>query len=353
MTSASKSSRMTYRFLGNSGLLVSKLSLGSWMEVSDKYTAEAWYEVMKLAFENGVNFFDNAEAYGGGLAEKNMGYAIRKGVAEGTWSREDLVITTKIFFGAQDFMAKAGPNAQGLSRKHIIEGTKAALKRLDQEYVDVLLCHRPEPLTPIEETVRAMNYVIDQGWAFYWGTSMWTAAQISEACEIADRLGLVRPIVEQSIYSILDRNKVEFEYVDLYKKYKLGLTTWSPLAYGALTGKYSTGTPEGSRMENPMYKAFSPDFVERVEKADKLKPLAQKLGISLAELALAWCVSNENVSTVMIGAKTPAQLEQNLKALEAVEKITPEVKAEIDALIPFVPEPSKPDALTLLRSQYL
>ncbi|KAE9186653.1 hypothetical protein PF004_g23026 [Phytophthora fragariae] len=310
------------------------------MEVSDKYMAEAWYEMMKLAFENGVNFFDNAEAYGGGLAEKHMGYAIRKGVAEGTWSRKDLVITTKIFFGALDFTSKAGPNAQGLSRKHIIEGTKAALKRLDQEYVDVLFCHRPEPFTPIEETVRAMNYVIDQGWAFYWGTSMWTAAQISEACEITDRLG-VRPIVEQPIYSVLDRNKVEFEYVDLYKKYNLGLTTWSPLAYGALTGKYSGGTPEGSRMENPMFKAISPEFAARVEKADKLKPVAQKLGISLAELALAWCVSNENVSTVMIGAKTPAQLEQNLKALEAVEKITPEVKAEIDALVPFVPELSR------------
>ncbi|KAE8899951.1 hypothetical protein PF003_g16042 [Phytophthora fragariae] len=290
--------------------------------------------MMKLAFENGVNFFDNAEEYGGGLAEKNMGYAIRKGVAEGTWSHKDLVINTKIF------SSKAGPNAQGLSRKHIIEGTKAALKRLDQEYVDVLFCHRPEPFTPIEETVRAMNYVIDQGWAFYWGTSMWTAAQISEACEITDRLG-VRPIVEQPIYSVLDRNKVEFEYVDLYKKYNLGLTTWSPLAYGALTGKNSGGTPEGSRMENPMFKAISPELAARVEKADKLKPVAQKLGISLAELALAWCVSNENVSTVMIGAKTPAQLEQNLKALEAVEKITPEVKAEIDALVPFVPELSR------------
>ncbi|KAE8910284.1 hypothetical protein PF005_g24312 [Phytophthora fragariae] len=310
------------------------------MEVSDKYMAEAWYEMMKLAFENGVNFFDNAEAYGGGLAEKHMGYAIRKGVAEVTWSREDLVITTKIFFGALDFTSKAGPNAQGLSRKHIIEGTKAALKRLDQEYVDVLFCHRPEPFTPIEETVRAMNYVIDQGWAFYWGTSMWTPAQISEACEITDRLG-VRPIVEQPIYSVLDRNKVDFENVDLYKKYNLGLTTWSSLAYGALTGKYSGGTPEDSRMENPMFKAISPEFAARVEKADKLKLVAQKLGISLAELALAWCVSNENVSTVMIGAKTPAQLEQNLKALEAVEKITPEVKAEIDALVPFVPELSR------------
>ncbi|KAF1773513.1 NADP-dependent oxidoreductase domain [Phytophthora cactorum] len=333
MAADGKSAHMTYRFLGNSGLLVSKLSLGSWMEVTDKYTADAWYNMMKLAFEYGVNFFDNAEAYGGGLAEKNMGAAIKKGISEGTWSREDLVITTKIFFGHKEFMTKSGPNEQGLSRKHIVEGTKASLKRLDQEYVDVIFCHRPDPYTPIEETVRAMNFVINQGWAFYWGTSQWSAAQIIEA--------------------ILDRNKVEFEYVDLYKKYKLGLTTWSPLAYGALTGKYSAGTPEGSRMEMAMYKAISPDFAERVAKADKLKPLAEKLGISMAELALAWCVSNENVSTVMVGATTLSQLEQNLKAVEALEKITPEVKAEIDALLPFVPELSKPDGTEMMRAQHL
>ncbi|GMF27094.1 unnamed protein product [Phytophthora lilii] len=352
-SSDNKSAGMTYRFLGNSGLLVSKLSLGSWMDVNDKYTADAWYEMMKLAFEHGVNFFDNAEAYGAGLAEKNMGAAIKKGVEEGTWSREDLVITTKIYFGTNGFGGESGPNEQGLSRKHIVEGTKASLKRLDQDYVDVIFCHRPDRYTPIEETVRAMNFVINQGWAFYWGTSQWSSAQIIKACEFADRLGLIRPVVEQTIYSILDRSKVEFEYVDLYKKYKLGLTTWSPLAYGALTGKYSAGTPEGSRMENPLFKAFSPDFAERVVKADKLKPVADKLGISLAELALAWCVSNENVSTVMIGAKTLPQLEQNLKALAAVEKITPEVKAEIDSLVPFVPELSKPDMSATMRAKHL
>jgi voltage-dependent potassium channel beta subunit len=286
-TPDSKPSKMTYRFLGNSGLLVSRLSLGSWMDINDKYTSDAWYAMMKLAFEHGVNFFDNAEAYGSGLAEKNMGGAIKKGIAEGTWSREDLVITTKIFFGAKPFLAEAGPNERGLSRKHIVEGTKASLERLQLDYVDVLFCHRPEPYTPVEETVRAMNFVINQGWAYYWGTSQWPAAQIIEACEIADRLGLIRRIVEQPIYTILDRTKVDFEYVDLYKKYKLGLTTWSPLSNGALTGKYSAGTPDGSRMANPTIKAFSPDFAERVQKADKLKPVATKLGISLAELAIA------------------------------------------------------------------
>ncbi|KAL3659383.1 Voltage-gated potassium channel subunit beta-2 [Phytophthora oleae] len=354
MAPTTTDAKMTYRFLGDSGLLVSKLSLGSWMDVNEKYTADAWYDMMKLAFEHGINFFDNAEAYGNGLAERNMGAAIKKGIAEGTWSREDLVITTKIFFGPKGFMAKSGPNEQGLSRKHIIEGTKASLKRLEQDYVDVIFCHRPEPFTPIEETVRAMNFVINQGWAFYWGTSQWSAAEIIEACEIADRLGLIRPIVEQPVYSILDRNKVEFEYVDLYKKYKLGLTTWSPLAYGILTGKYSAGTPDGSRIqENPMFKSFTPDFAERVVKADKLKSVAEKLDISLAELALAWCVSNENVSTVMIGAKTLLQLEQNLKALQSVDKITPEIKAEIDALVPFVPALEKPDGLEKMRAAHL
>ncbi|GMF44866.1 unnamed protein product [Phytophthora fragariaefolia] len=347
------SNKMTYRFLGNSGLLVSKLSLGSWMEINDKYTADAWYDMMKLAFKHGVNFFDNAEVYGSGLAEKNMGAAINRGIAECMWNREDLVITTKIFFGAKPFGSKCGPNIQGLSRKHIVEGIKASLERLEQDYVDVIFCHRPDPYTPIEETVRAMNFVINQGWAFYWGTSQWSAAEIIEACEIADRLGLIRPVVEQPIYSILDRNKVDFEFVDLYKKYKLGLTTWSPLAYGALTGKYSAGTPEGSRMESPLFKAYTPDFAERVVKADKLRPVAEKLGVSMVELALAWCVSNENVSTVMIGARTLTQLEQNLKAIEVVDKITPEVKAEIDALIPFVPELPTPDGTAAMRSQHL
>ncbi|KAL3663670.1 Voltage-gated potassium channel subunit beta-2 [Phytophthora oleae] len=341
MAPAATDVKMTYRFLGNSGLLVSKFSLSSWMDVNHNYTADAWYEMMKLAFEHGINFFDNAEVYGGGLAERNMGAAIKKGIAEGAWSREDLVITTKVFFGS-DLMT-LGPDAQGLSRKHIIEGTKASLKRLEQDYVDVIFCHRPDPFTPMEET----------GWAFYWGTSQWRAAQIVEACEIADRLGLVRPIVEQPGHSLLDRNKVELEYVDLYKKYKLGLTTWSPLAYGILTGKYSAGTPEGSRKDSALSVTFTQDFADRVVKADKLKPLCEKLDISMLELALAWCVNNENVSTVMIGAKTLPQLEQNLKALQSVGKITPDIKAEIDALVPFVPELGQADGTEALRAQHL
>uniref|UniRef100_H3G6L8 NADP-dependent oxidoreductase domain-containing protein n=1 Tax=Phytophthora ramorum TaxID=164328 RepID=H3G6L8_PHYRM len=329
---------MTHRFLGDSGLLVSKLALGSWMFYDDKYTVDAWYKMMTTAFKHGVNFFDNAEAYGNGHAEILMGGAIKKGIADGVWSREDLVITTKMFLGSKGYMV-CGPNEQGIGRKHIVEGTKASLRRLQLDYVDVIFCHRPEPYTPIEETVRAMNYVIEQGWAFYWGTSQWLASDIQEACEIADRLGLIRPIVEQPQYNIFTRNKVDYEFVDLYKKYKLGLTTWAPLAYGTLSGKYSAGIPDGSRFSDKAFAArrLVPSFEERVEMAGKLKAIADDLGCSLPQLATAWCVSNENVSTVMIGASRPEQLEENLKALDFVEKVTPEVKAKIDAIAKFVP----------------
>ncbi|KAE8964769.1 putative voltage-gated potassium channel subunit beta [Phytophthora fragariae] len=345
---------MTYRFLGDSGLLVSKLALGSWMAREDYHTMDAWYEMMKTAFARGVNFFDNAEMYGSGQAEEVMGGAITKGVEEGVWSREDLVVTTKLFFGYKGY-TESGPNDQGLSRKHIVEGARASLRRLQLDYVDVIFCHRQEPHTPIEETVRAMNYVISQGWAFYWGTSEWLASDIREACEIADRLGLIRPIVEQPQYNIFTRGKVEFDYVDLYKKYKLGLTTWSPLAYGTLTGKYSSGKPDGSRFSKPGFasRVITPSYEERVEVADKLKPIAKELGCSLPQLATAWCVSNEHVSTVLVGASRPEQLEENLKAIEFVDKITPEVKAKIDAIYSVAPSVPGVDPLAFLRKRHL
>ncbi|KAE9348033.1 putative voltage-gated potassium channel subunit beta [Phytophthora fragariae] len=346
--------KMTYRFLGDSGLLVSKLALGSWMGRADSNTVEAWYEMMKTAFARGVNFFDNAELYGNGQAEEIMGGAIKKGVEEGAWSREDLVVTTKIFFGYK-IITESGPNDQGLSRKHIVEGARASLRRLQLDYVDVIYCHRQEPHTPIEETVRAMNYVISQGWAFYWGTSEWLASDIREACEIADRLGLIRPIVEQSQYNIFARSKVEFEYADLYKKYKLGMTTWSPLAYGTLTGKYSNGKPDGSRFSNAAFasRAITPSYEERVEVADKLKPIAKEVGCSLPQLATAWCMSNEHVSTVLVGASRPEQLEENLKAIEFVDKITPEVKAKIDAIYSVAPSVPEIDTAAFMRKRFL
>ncbi|KAL4109836.1 hypothetical protein PRIC1_001531 [Phytophthora ramorum] len=295
------STKMTYRFLGDSGLLVSKLALGSWMQYSPEQTPDAWYKMMLLAFQHGVNFFDNAEIYGNGQAEENMGAAIKRGIADGVWSREDLVITTKLLSGHKGY-ENSGPNDQGLSRKHIVEGIKSSLARLQLDYVDVVFCHRQEPYTPIEETVRAMSYLIEQGWAFYWGTSEWLAADFQEACEIADRLGLIRPIVEQPQYNIFERNKVDYEYVDLYKKYKLGLTIWSPLAFGTLTGKYTSNVPAGSRFTTP---------------------------------------------------SRPEQLEENLAALNFVNKVTPDVKAKIDAIVNFVPKLPVIDQFCFRRKQFL
>jgi voltage-dependent potassium channel beta subunit len=346
--------KMTYRFLGNSGLLVSKFSLGSWMWASDAYTVDAWYKMVLTAYRGGVNFFDTAENYGETLAERNMGGAIKRGIEEGVWSRGDLVVTAKLFAGTIAW-DQSSPNAQGLCRKHIVEGLKGSLKRMQLDYVDVVFCHRPDALTPIEETVRAMNFVIEQGWAFYWGTSEWLASDIAEACEIADRLGLIRPIVEQPQYNIFERNKVEHEFLDLYKKYKLGLTVWSPLCSGALTGKYSAPT-EDSRLTTdlqagpPVTKGM---FTQQIKLADKLRPIAKELDCSLAQLALAWCVSNENVSTVLLGASRPSQLEENLKALNFVDKITPEVKAKIDAVVNFVPRVPQEDQLARIRARHL
>ncbi|ETL47049.1 hypothetical protein L916_03168 [Phytophthora nicotianae] len=334
MSSSDSSTKMSYRFLGNSGLLVSKLSLGAWMQYKEENTVDAWYEMMKTAFKHGVNFFDTSEMYANGHAEKLQGGAVNKGIIQGVWSREDLDQTTK---------------------GSVVEGTKASLRRMELDYVDVLFCHRPDPHTPIEETVRAMNYVIEQGWAFYWGTSEWLPSDFIEACEIADRLGLIRPIVEQAQYNILHRSRVEFNYVDLYKKYKLGLTTWSPLAYGTLTGKYSSGTPEGSRYTSPMYQegALRNNFEQRIATADKLKPIAAEIGCSLAQMAIAWVVSNENVSTALVGASRPSQLEENLKALEFVDKITPEVKAQIDDIVNFVPTAATMDTFAYVRERHL
>ncbi|KAF1325934.1 K+ channel protein, partial [Globisporangium splendens] len=342
---------MKYRYLGNSGLLVSRLSFGSWVTFDGNFGVDEAYNIMVKAYEGGINFFDNAESYARGVSEKIMGQVVQKGIDNGVWTREDLVLTTKIFNG---YKPAAGPNDQGLSRKHIIEGAKASLKRFDLEYVDVIYCHRPEASTPIEETVRAMNFVINQGWAFYWGTSEWTSHDIIEACEIADRLGLIRPIVEQPQYHIFERSRVDYDYVNLYKKYKLGLTTWSPLASGVLTGKYSSGIPEkGARLSNKFFASFQPNIDARIAKTDKLKVIADELGCSLAQLAIAWCASNPNVSTVILGASNIHQLEENLKANAVIDKITPEIKARIDEIAQFVPAIPENDIFSKVRTKWL
>ena len=292
---------------------------------------------MKAAYAGGVNLFDNAEAYASGGAETLMGEAIARGEAEGVWRRSDLVVTTKLFFGTA-----LGANSRGLSRKHIVEGLAASLARLRLPYVDIVYAHRPDPVVPIEETVRAFNHVLDRGQAFYWGTSEWSCAQIAEACAVAGRLGLVPPQVEQPEYSLFARQRVELEYAPLYDSPAgLGLTTWSPLASGVLTGKYSglargAAAPAGSRLTVASYKflldAKLGGEAWQIEAADELAPLAAQLGCSRAQLAIAWVLRNERVSTCILGATTLAQLEENLAALDVLPRLTAELAARAEAV---------------------
>ncbi|KAF1325992.1 Voltage-gated potassium channel subunit beta, partial [Globisporangium splendens] len=340
---------MKYRYLGNTGLLVSTLSLGV-MTFGDKLKGDDAYNMVVKAYQSGVNFFDTAEFYGLGLCETILGEIIQKGIKNGVWQREDLVISTKIFVGTK---LNPGPNDQGLSRKHIIEGIKASLKRLQLDYVDVIFCHRPESSTPIEETVRAMNFVIEQGWAFYWGTSEWKSGGIIEACEIAERLKLIRPVVEQPQYNIFERARVDFDFVNLYKKYKLGLTTFSPLRYGLISGKHGQGIVEGTRLTDPAAQRRIKDLDTKLVKTDSLKTVADDLGCTTAQLAIAWCASNKNVSTVMLGASNIQQLEENLKASAFIDKMTPEIKARIDVIAKYVPELPEYDQFYAVREKYL
>eukprot|EP00877_Chromochloris_zofingiensis_P001264 jgi/Chrzof1/11138/Cz05g25090.t1 len=326
---------MEYRRLGNTGLKVSALSYGAWVTFGAQLDTKPAKELMSACRDAGVNFFDNAEVYAKGQAETIMGQAIK----ELGWKRSDLVISTKIFWGGD------GPNDTGLSRKHIIEGTQASLKRMQMDYVDLLYCHRPDPNTPIEETVRAMNWIIDQGWAFYWGTSEWSAEQILEAWRIAEKLDLIGPAMEQPQYNLFERHKVEVEFKPLYEKYNLGLTTWSPLAYGVLTGKYSKGQiPEGSRLTVEQYKGLRDRVLNekqhQLEIVDNLKPVADELGCTLAQLSLAWCLKNPHVSSVITGATKVEQVKDNVGAISVVPKITDDVLQRIDKIV-NVPGPAR------------
>ncbi|KAJ3023125.1 UNVERIFIED_CONTAM: hypothetical protein HDU68_008767 [Siphonaria sp. JEL0065] len=322
---------MEYRYLGRSGLKVSVLSLGGWVTYGGQVGEDIAEQCMKEAYDNGINFFDNAEVYAGGKSEIAMGKAIKKF----GWKRSSYVISTKIFWGGE------GVNDKGLSRKHIVEGTRAALDRLQLEYVDLIFAHRPDPDTPMEETVRAFNYVIEKGWAFYWGTSEWSAEQLTDAHRIADKLGLIGPLMEQPQYNMFHRERFEKEYAPLYEKYGLGTTIWSPLASGVLTGKYNTEIPEGSRLamkDNAIMQRLAagletPEGKEKLAKVDKLKPIAAKVDATLAQLALAWTIKNPNVSTVITGASKASQVTENLKALQVVPKLTDEIMAEIEAVL--------------------
>ncbi len=325
---------MEYRFLGSSGLKISALSFGAWVTFGDQVDEDTAAACMQAAYEAGVNFFDNAEAYAGGRAEIMMGNILKKM----GWPRSGLVISTKIYWGG------SGPNDRGLSRKHVIEGTDAALSRLQMDYVDLIYCHRPDLDTPIEETVRAMSRLVDQGKAFYWGTSEWSRDQIRAAYDIARREHLVPPTMEQPQYNMFHRDRVEKEYLPLYAELGLGTTIWSPLASGLLTGKYNRGIPRESRAALSGYQWIrqrfeSPEGRDQIEKVRRLMEVADKLGVSVAQLAIAWCLKNPHVSSVITGASRPEQVKENMQALEAVPMLDPQTIQAIEEILDNTPEP--------------
>ena len=311
---------MQYNKLGSAGIRVSELSFGSWITFSKQLGVNEVKKFMHTAFDNGINFFDNAEAYAQGEAEKLMGEILKD------FRREDLVVSTKIFWGGN------GPNDTGLSRKHLIEGTKNSLRRMQLDYVDLLFCHRPDPNVSIEETVLAMHSLVEKNYAFYWGTSEWSAAQITEAYEIAERLNCIKPTMEQPRYNLFARERVEVEYQPLYKKYGLGTTIWSPLASGILSGKYDHGIPEGSRLASEAW-LIPENFQQQVEKVKELAKLAKELGGSMSQLAIAWCLKSPYVSTVITGASKLEQLHDNLGAVAFKEKLTPDVMKTINKIV--------------------
>jgi voltage-dependent potassium channel beta subunit len=320
---------MLYRRLGRAGLRVSALSLGSWVTYHNQVDVKSAAGMLAAAFDAGVNFFDNAEAYAGGLSEEIMGAAIR----QLGWPRLNYVVSSKFFWGL-DRQGDAVNRKDTLNRKYLMHAVDASLQRFGLDHIDLIYCHRSDPHTPIEETVRAMSDLITQGKALYWGTSEWAAADIRAAWDVADRHGWHRPVVEQPQYHLFHRRRVEQEYARLYDDIGLGLTTWSPLASGLLTGKYRQGVPAGSRgaMENM---AFLRDGLTDAAKNDAvaaLEPIAAEIGGTTAQLALAWAVSNPRVSSVIMGASRLDQLHANLGALALLEKLTPDVKTRIEAI---------------------
>jgi len=316
---------MEYRRLGRAGIKLSALSLGAWVTYGGQVGEDTAEECMHAAIEHGVNFFDNAEGYAGGKAEVVMGNVIKKA----GWRREDLVVSTKIFWGG------SGPNDTGLSHKHVIEGMNNALKRFQMDYIDLVYCHRPDPQTPIEETVRAMDIIIRQGKAFYWGTSEWSADEIRSAYGIAREYGLTPPSMEQPQYNMFHRERVEKEYALLYRDIGLGTTIWSPLASGMLTGKYQGGVPADSRGNVKGYEWLQSSLtdVHRVATVGRLSKIAHDLGVPLAQMALAWCLKNSHVSSVITGASRASQVQENMKALAVVPQLTTEVMTLIDTAL--------------------
>ena len=321
---------MQYRRLGRAGLQVSELSLGSWVTYANQVNADAAVEMMAAAYDAGVNFFDNAEAYAGGKSEEVMGAALKKL----GWARLNYTVSTKFFWGLPDAGGITVNRKNTLNRKYLMQAIDGSLQRFGLEHLDIVYCHRADPNTPIEETVRAMSDMITQGKALYWGTSEWPAADIRAAWDIAERHHLHKPVVEQPQYHLFHRQKVEQEFARLYDDIGLGLTTWSPLASGLLTGKYKAGIPAGSRgaMQNMAFLHDQLTDQARNDAVAKLEPIARDLGATTAQLAIAWVAKNPRVSTVSTGASSVKQLQDNLKAAEIVPKLTPEVLARIDEI---------------------
>ena len=321
---------MQYRRLGRAGLQVSELSLGSWVTYANQVDVDAAVEMMAAAYDAGVNFFDNAEAYAMGQGETVMGQAFKKL----GWPRLNYIVSTKFFWGL-DRGDNAVNRRDTLNRKYLMQAIDGSLKRFELEHIDLIYCHRPDPHTPIEETVRAMSDIITQGKALYWGTSEWAADDIRAAWEIAERHHLHKPVMEQPQYHLFHRQRVEREYARLYDEIGLGLTTWSPLASGLLTGKYRAGVPADSRGAIPRMKFLLDDLTDKAKNdtVGKLEAVAKELGCTLAQLAIAWCARNPNVSTVITGASRVSQVEENLRAAEFIPKLTPAVMERIDAIV--------------------
>lgn len=328
---------MEYRYMGKSGLQLSVLSFGSWVSFHKQINDQIADELMGLAYDQGVNFFDNAEVYALGESEKMMGRVLRK---KG-WDRTSYVVSSKVFWGWRGKENK--PNQHGLSRKHITEACHEALQRLQTDYLDLYFCHRPDKNVPIEEVVWAMHNLITQGKILYWGTSEWSGVEIMEAHRVAQHYGLIGPSVEQPQYNLFERNKIENEYLMVYKTVGLGTTIWSPLASGLLSGKYNKGIPADSRLAIPGFEWLRDRLMQEqaIAKAAKISELAAELSVTPSQLSIAWCIKNPNVTTAILGATKKEQLVENLAALTVVEKLTPAVMQQIEAIVqtkPVLPE---------------
>lgn len=328
---------MEYRRLGKSGLKVSALSFGSWVTFDTQADVDLAAEMMKTAYDAGVNFFDNAEVYAHGKSEEIMGKALKKL----NWRRDSYIVSSKVLWGA---IPNPKPTQMGLSRKHIVEACHQAMERMGVDYLDLYFCHRPDPEVPMEEVVRTMTHLIEQGKVFYWGTSEWSAQQLMEAHSVARQYNLIPPTMEQPQYNMFHRYRFEVEYGRLYDTLGLGTTIWSPLASGLLTGKYNDGVPEDSRLNLEGYewmkKMFESDeWQKRLQSVRELVPIAKALNTSMPKLALAWCLKNPNVSTVITGASKVSQVEENMKALEVVPQLTDDVMEKIEAVLDNKPQP--------------